>query len=374
MGVGCGCATAVGLGRFLARKIFTEEGEIVVKHANIPIFIPHRGCLNACVFCNQHTISGALGDPAPEMLPVEARTTIETALSTISPDTVCEIAYFGGSFTGIDPDLMEALLALAAEYVAAGRVSSIRFSTRPDYVGDAVLDRIAPYPIGTIELGVQSLSDTVLSVCRRGHTAADALSAIARLRGRGYAVVGQMMLGLPVSTFVDERETAQRLIDAGVSAVRIYPTLVLRGTRLAEMSATGEYGSLSLDEAILRTAELLDLFDRAGVEVLRVGLQETDGLREPNTVLAGPCHPAFGELAMGECFYRRAEELFGREMTRRANVTIAVPHGRTSAMIGQKKKNLSRLCAKFGMKTIKVVEIDTLLGYNIKIVHNRKEE
>ena len=345
-----------------------------MKRANIPIFIPHRGCPNACVFCNQHTISGVVGTPALEILLARARAEIETALTTISPDTMCEIAYFGGSFTGIEPDLMEALLGLAAEYVAAGRVSSIRCSTRPDYVGDAVLDRIAPYPVGTVELGVQSLSDAVLFACRRGHTAEDALAAIARLRGRGYAVVGQMMLGLPNSTFADERETAERLIAAGVDAVRIYPTLVLQGTQLADRMAQGKYSPLSLDEAVSRTADLLDLFDQADVEVLRVGLQETDGLREPGTVLGGPCHPAFGELAMGECFYRRAEKLLQGEIPCGADVTIAVPRGRTSAMIGQKKKNLSRLCAKFGMKTIKVVEIDTLLGYNIKIVHNRKEE
>lgn len=344
-----------------------------MRYANIPVFIPHRGCPNACVFCDQHLISGCAGEENSAALVAEARKTVEQALVTLSPDTQCEIAYFGGSFTGIDPELMEALLALAAEYTAAGLVSGIRFSTRPDYLGDDVLCRLARYPVKTVELGVQSLSDRVLSACCRGHCSADALGAIARLRTAGYGVTGQMMLGLPGAAFEDELTTARGLIKAGVTSVRIYPTLVLRGTRLAQMLEAGTYRPLLLDEAVERTADLLSLFDAAGVEVLRVGLQETDGLCA-DTVIAGPHHPAFGELAMGECFYRRSRELLAGGGFPGEQVTIAVPRGRTSAMVGQKKRNLTRLCGEFALKKIKVIEIDKLLGYNIKIVHPREEE
>ena len=344
-----------------------------MRHANIPIFIPHRGCPNACVFCNQHLISGCAGEDDPAALAAAARETVEQALATLSPDTRCEIAYFGGSFTGIDPGTMEALLALGAEYTAAGRVCGIRFSTRPDYLGEDVLRCLARYPVSTVELGVQSLSDRALAACCRGHSAAQALDAIARLRAAGYAVVGQMMLGLPGAAFRDELATARGLIEAGVTAVRIYPTLVLRGTRLADMLAAGTYTPLALEDAVERAAELLSLFDAAGVEVLRVGLQETDGLRA-DTVIAGPHHPAFGELAMGACFYRRSRELLTGGTFPNGEVTIAVPRGRTSAVVGQKKCNLTRLCAEFALKKIKVIEIDKLLGYNIKIVHPREEE
>ena len=344
-----------------------------MRYANIPVFIPHRGCPNACVFCDQHLISGCAGEEDPAALVADARETVERALATLAPDTRCEIAYFGGSFTGIDPGTMEALLALAAEYTAAGRVSGIRFSTRPDYLGDDVLRRLARYPVNTVELGVQSLSDRVLRTCSRGHSAAHALDAIARLRVAGYGVVGQMMLGLPGASAEDELATARGLIEAGVTAVRIYPTLVLRGTYLAHMLTAGEYAPLALEDAIARAADLLPLFDEAGVEVLRIGLQETEGLRA-NTVTAGPHHSAFGELAMGECFYRRGRELLAGGTFSDGRMTIAVPRGRTSAMVGQKKRNLTRLCGEFALKTIKVVEIDKLLGYNIKIVHPREEE
>ena len=232
---------------------------------------------------------------------------------------------------------------------------------------------IARYPVKTVELGVQSLSDRVLSACCRGHRTADATDAIARLRAAGYGVTGQMMLGLPGATAEDELATARGLIEAGATSARIYPTLVLRGTRLAQMLGTGIYTPLSLEEAVERTADLLSLFDAAGVEVLRVGLQETDGLRADN-VIAGPHHPAFGELAMGECFYRRGRELLADHTSRDGRVTLAVPRGRTSAMVGQKKRNLTRLCREFSLKTIKVIEIDKLLGYNIKIVYPREEE
>lgn len=344
-----------------------------MRHANIPVFIPHRGCPNACVFCDQHLISGCAGKEDSSALAAAARETVEQALATLAPDTCCEIAYFGGSFTGIDPETMEALLTLGAEYTASGRVSGIRFSTRPDYLGEDVLRRIARYPVHTVELGVQSLSDRVLSACCRGHSAVHALDAITRLRSAGYGVVGQMMLGLPGAFAEDELATARGLIEAGVTAVRIYPTLVLRGTRLADMLAVGAYTPLTLEDAVERAAELLSLFDAAGVEVLRVGLQETDGLRA-DTVIAGPHHPAFGELAMGECLYRRGRKLLAGGIFPDGQVTFAVPRGRTSAMVGQKKRNLTRLCREFALKKIKVIEIDKLLGYNIKIVHPREEE
>lgn len=344
-----------------------------MRHANIPIFIPHRGCPNACVFCNQHLISGCAGEEDPAAMVAAARETVERALATLAPDTRCEIAYFGGSFTGIDRGTMEALLAFGAEYTAAGRVTGIRFSTRPDYLGDEVLRCLARYPVRTVELGVQSLSDRVLAACCRGHSSAHTTDAIARLRAAGYGVVGQMMLGLPGAEFADELATARGLIEAGVRAVRIYPTLVLRGTRLSDMLADGTYTPLAPEEAVERAAELLSLFDAAGVEVLRVGLQETDGLRA-DSVIAGPHHPAFGELAMGECFFRRCREVLAGGNFPDGRVTVAVPRGRTSAAVGQKKRNLTRLCAEFALKKIKVIEIDKLLGYNIKIVHPREEE
>ena len=340
-----------------------------MSHANIPVFIPHRGCPNTCVFCDQRAISGRAGGEDAAALTAMAERTIKAALATRPAGSDTEIAYFGGSFTGIDPAAMTALLDLAQRYVDAGRVRSIRLSTRPDYVGEPVLDTLARYTVGTVELGVQSLDDAVLREAQRGHTAAQALDAIARTRARGFAVVGQMMLGLPGSSAEAERETVRCLCAAGVSAARIYPTLVLRGTALADRFADGRYAPLALDDAVARTADLLEIFAAAGVDVLRIGLQETETL--PGAVLAGPLHPAFGELALGEVFYRRMEKALAAVNCHSAAVTFAVPRGRTSAAMGQKKQNFLRLRGKFGLKTIKMIEMDTLFGYNIRIEHLR---
>lgn len=339
-----------------------------MSHANIPVFIPHRGCPHTCVFCDQRAIAGCAGREDNAALLASAEQTIEAALATRPQNGETEIAYFGGSFTGIDPDVMVSLLALARRYVDAGRVQSIRLSTRPDYVGEAVLDILAQYPVATVELGVQSLDDGVLAASHRGHTAACALDAIARLRRRGFSVVGQMMLGLPGSSAEAECRTARLLAEAGVNAVRIYPALVLRGTALATQMAAGDYVPLELDEAIGRTADLLEIFDAAGVEVLRIGLQETETL--PDAVLAGPRHPAFGELALGEVFLRRMDSALS-VCHGGKSVTVAVPRGRLSAAIGQRRRNVLLLRQKFHLKSLKVIEIDTLLRYNIMITEIR---
>lgn len=346
------------------------------RHANIPVFIPHRGCPNTCVFCDQRAIAGQCGGEDRAALVARARAEIDAALATCAGENT-EIAYFGGSFTGIDRATMLALLDLASDYVADGRVCGIRCSTRPDYVGEDILDLLARYPMTAIELGVQSLDDAVLAAARRGHTAACALDAIARLRARGFSVVGQMMLGLPGSSAETELATADALIAAGVDAARIYPTLVLRDTPLADCYAAGDYAPLNLDEAVALTATLLERFAAAGIDVLRVGLQQTDTL--PGAVLAGPIHPAFGELALGEVFRRRIADALAGADCRGRDVTVAVPAGRMSAAVGQKKRNIFDLSRKFTLKSLKVIEMDTLLGYNIMIdpcvlSQERKEE
>ena len=164
-------------------------------HRNIPIFIPHLGCPNQCVFCNQRSISGC-----KEFDREDVRAQIERALSTIPNGTETEIAFFGGSFTGIDRGLMTWLLDTAESYVKDGRVSSIRLSTRPDYITPEILKILSNYSVGTIELGLQSMDDEVLMRTARGHTAKTAREACRAVVEAGFSLVGQMMIGLPAST------------------------------------------------------------------------------------------------------------------------------------------------------------------------------
>ncbi len=330
------------------------------KHANIPLFIPHLGCPNRCVFCNQHTISGTVCFHRASV-----RDEIETALATIPAELPCEIAFFGGSFTGIDRELMLWLLELAASYVRAGRVHSIRFSTRPDYITPEIVQILSRYPIGMAELGIQSMSDRVLTACDRGHSAADTVNACRLLRDAGIPYGGQMMLGLPGATAAEERECAMAIADLGCRESRIYPTIVFRDTLLATLWKSGEYEPLSVADAVERAADVEEIFHERGVHTLRIGLCDTANLHGSDC-LAGPVHPAMGELVASRIYLRRLEvalEALPHGIPEK--VTVMVPKGDISMAVGQKKENTLRIKNKYNVKSLHFLENSSLIRYNI---------
>lgn len=341
-----------------------------MRHINIPIFIPHLGCPNNCVFCDQRKISGCISFDESGV-----RKDIETALSTVSPEDDVEIAFFGGSFTGIDRDLMVRLLLIAESFVLEGRVSRVRCSTRPDYIDAEVLEILRRYHVRTVELGIQSFSDAVLSASKRGHTAEASINACRLVKSAGFELVGQMMIGLPGSTPEDELATAEAICSLGADGARVYPTVVFSETELADMTERGEYAPLSVEEAIKRTASVLDIFDRAGVPVIRVGLCSGENLSSPESVVGGANHPALGELAMGELTYRRicraVDEAVASGGVSGKTMTVFVPRGAISRAVGQKKRNILRLnekyCKKHQINRIKILENSSLIGYNIII-------
>lgn len=341
------------------------------RHINIPIFIPHLGCPNACVFCNQRSISGKRDF---DINGVKEET--ERALSTVDRDSrEVEIAFFGGSFTGIDRTLMTELLGMAKHYVDDGRVDSIRLSTRPDYIDEEILDILQKYGVGTIELGIQSMSDRVLAASKRGHTAAVSKRACKLIKERGFSLVGQMMIGLPASSVEDETACAEAICDMGANAARVYPTVVFYDTELKEMAERGDYAPLDADEAVCRTKEVLKVFDKRGVPCIRVGLQSSENLSSKESVYAGPNDSAIGEMAMSELFYEKIRaELDKSDDLSGCDIVLYVARGATSKASGQKRKNKIRLRKEYGLKNIKIVEIDTLLGYNIKIDKICREE
>ena len=330
------------------------------RHVNIPIFIPHVGCPNACVFCNQRSISGQMDFDASV---VDGQ--ISEVLSTLGEYDECEIAFFGGSFTGIDRDLMLYLLGVAQKYVDAGRVTGIRMSTRPDYITPRVLDDLSHFSVKTIELGLQSLDDDVLVASGRGHDASCALRACRAVKEAGYELIGQMMIGLPHATPESEIMTARSIADAGADGARVYPTVVFYDTELCAMAQRGEYLPLSNEEAVLRTKDVLAVFAEADVPCIRVGLQASENLADESKVFGGANHSAIGELAMGELYYERICREIERLGLRGETLTIYVPEGCVSKAVGQKKKNKQRICQKYGFKTIKVLEKNQIIGYNI---------
>lgn len=320
-------------------------------HRNIPVFIPQIGCPHVCVFCDRRAVS--TGERFDESA---LRPFLENALATIPENDPPEIAYFGGSFTGIERGLMIRLLDLAADYVRQGRVSGIRLSTRPDLIDGEVLDILGRYPISAVELGIQSMDDRVLAASGRGHTAERSAIACAAVREAGFALVGQIMPGLPASTPQSDRETAERVCALDVSACRIYPTVVFRGTVLAEMTVKGSYRPMSLEEAVERSADVLEIFRSHGVPCLRIGLHATEALTSPDSVLAGPNHPALGELVLGELYYRELISACRKGNLTGRRIRLTVPRGEASRAVGQNRKNLIRLLKETGTVVTRVRE------------------
>jgi len=319
-------------------------------HRNIPIFIPHLGCPNQCVFCNQRSISGCSAFREEDV----ARQ-IDRALLTIPTDAETEIAFFGGSFTGIDRGLMCRLLDTAETYVRRGRVTSIRLSTRPDYLDDEILRLLSGYSVHVIELGLQSMDDTVLQRTKRGHTARDARDACRAVKAAGFSLVGQMMIGLPGATPESEIKTAKALVEMGVDAVRIYPTVVFFGTELCEMVQNQDYTPLSVEDAILRSTEVLKIFLAASLPCLRIGLCAGEGLTSPESVMAGPNHPALGELVWNEYYYQEILKVLDRAALRGQDVVLHVPEKEISKIVGQHRRNVERLLRETDTRVRKIV-------------------
>lgn len=245
-----------------------------MRKVNIPIFVPHRGCMHDCVFCNQKRITGQVGDVTPET----AALTIEESLQTIGADTQAEAAFFGGSFTAIPRAEQEAFLRAAQPYVKSGRLTGIRLSTRPDCISRENLAMLASYGVTSIELGVQSTDETVLLKSRRGHTAADTARAVALIREYDFELGLQMMLGLPGDTRTKAMQTAADIVSLSPDTARIYPTLVIRDSRLCDLYEAGRYTPLTLTEAVEQSAQIYTMFTQHGIRVLRMGLMASEDM------------------------------------------------------------------------------------------------
>jgi len=283
------------------------------------------------------------------------RTEIEQALSTAAEPSETEIAFFGGSFTGIDRGLMVELLEIAESYVRAGRVGSIRLSTRPDYIDREILAILSHYSVRVIELGLQSMNNSVLEHSRRGHTAECAEQACRMVREAGFSLVGQMMIGLPGATPESETETAQRICNVGADAARIYPTVVFYETPLCRMVTEGDYVPLSLAEAVTRSAAALRVFLQNGVPCIRIGLCASEDLTSPETVMAGPNHPAIGELVWSEVYYDDLKKRITQSELCGKDVILQVPWREISRVVGQHRSNLQRLERETGARVKKVI-------------------
>ncbi|MEI3391606.1 MAG: radical SAM protein [Clostridia bacterium] len=309
----------------------------------IPIFVPHLGCPNDCVFCNQKSISGQ----AKQVTKEDVKNIIEEHLKYIKKDSKVEVAFFGGSFTGIEEEKQEELLSVAYEYVKQKKIDSIRISTRPDYIDKKILKRLKKYKVKTIELGVQSANDYILKKAGRGHTFEDVVKASKLIKWYGFELGHQMMVGLPESTTVDEINTAKQLIKLKPKMVRIYPVLVIKNTKLEKDYQEGKYKPLTVTQAVEICKELVKLFVKKHIEVIRIGLQPTDTITNPeeekSEVVAGPFHPAFRQLVESGMWYDVIVEKIKQLNTKVKEVVVTVNPVDVNNVIGQRKDNINNL-------------------------------
>lgn len=320
------------------------------KHATIPVFVPHYACKNDCVFCDQRKISGQQKPPDDlESFLYSAAEGIRGRFETV------DIAFFGGSFTGIEEPLMRTYLAAAAKTRAKfPEITGIRLSTRPDYINEHILDVLAEYGVTTIELGAQSMDAEVLERSGRGHSPQATVKASVMIKQRGFDLVLQTMTGLPGDDPQKDMYTAKKIAELCPNAVRIYPCVVLRGTKLEQMAAEGVYTPQTVEQAVEICAELIMFYEKNGIDVIRVGLHSSD-LANSDSVVSGAFHSAFGELCESEIIYKELRAKIVKNGIKSGIFVFAADRADVSKIVGQKRKNIIRLEKEFDIK-IKIIQ------------------
>jgi len=312
----------------------------------IPIFIPHLGCPFKCVFCNQNSITGQQREITEE----EVRQTIESHLKTLPRDAEIEVSFFGGSFTGIPQDMQNFYLGIAKEYLDKGKIDAIRLSTRPDYIDTKILQNLKRYQVSIIELGVQSMDEEVLLKSRRGHTSEDVVKAVNLIRQYDFKLGLQIMIGLPEDNLEKSLNTAYKIVELKPDFVRIYPTLVIKDTYLERMYKEGRFLPLTLQEAVEISKKMYIIFIKNNIDVIRIGLQTTENINYNKDVVAGPFHPAMGQLVESSIILDILIRAFKDKNIRDTNVTIFCNEKQISTIIGQKKFNKLFLEKKYNVK------------------------
>lgn len=322
------------------------------RQVTIPVFIPHLGCGHRCIFCNQWGSTAAREIPAPASIDDLVR---EYAQHLKASVTRVELAFFGGSFTGMRRDLQEAYLAAACRHLDAGIIHGIRLSTRPDYISREALDLLAGYRVSTIELGVQSFDDAVLEAAARGHTAAHVPAAAALIREYGFNLVIQLMPGLPRETRDSAVNSARAAAGLRPDAVRIYPAVVLAGTVMERLYRAHDYAPLSLDEAVDLCTEMYLLFRSRNIPVIRMGLHPFSP-GQALAIVAGPYHPSFGYLVKSRVRRDEMAGIIGTHLKAQGHAVnelrMVIPEINKEEYIGNNKDNIRYLVRLFNLTGI----------------------
>jgi len=302
-----------------------------------PFFIPHAGCPHRCRFCQQERVSGQ--EQVPE--PGDVARTLEKILPERGEG---EVAFYGGTFTLLSEAVQSAYLDCVSSFIRAGRVGGVRISTRPDALSAPAVELLRRSGVRTVEIGCQSFSHEVLLRSGRGHGSREIGESVGRLRTAGLDVGLQLMPGLPGGSRAEALDSLDRALALRPDFLRIYPVVILRGTALEKDFHAGGYRPLSLEEAVDLCAEILWRCRRHAMPVIRMGLQGTPEMTEGRALVAGPWHPAFGQLVRSRLWLRGLERGSASTGSRRAEVHPAD----FSDARGHGRFNLEYLRRRFG--------------------------
>ena len=302
----------------------------------IPYFIPHMGCPHQCLFCDQRSITGKKTSIAG--LEASITATVEEWLSRRRVRKKTHFSFYGGSFTCLPEELQRIMLERVAPYLRKGDIDAVRLSTRPDCIDEKVCTFLQSYGVKVVELGVQSFDDNVLQRVERGHDSADCTRAVKTLQKAGFSVGVQLMPGLPGEDRTSFKRSVKTAISLQPSFVRLYPVLVVGKSGLAELYQRGQYTPLSLGMAVVLVRWAQECFEKNTIPVVRMGLQPSPSLEE--NLIAGPYHPAFGELVISRQWLMRMKKLFGSNPGRKIQVYLSPSD--VSAFYGHRKRNRQR--------------------------------
>lgn len=314
------------------------------KQAIIPLFIPHMGCPHDCVFCNQNTITAS----DAHMDSTEIKKIMDARLKSLAPIglELIEAAFYGGSFTGLPIETQQELLAAVIPYKKEGRIQKIRLSTRPDYITTEILDMLRLYSVDIIELGAQSFDNDVLTLSSRGHNVAQTVNACEQILKHKFSLGVQLMVGLPGDTYEKSVHSATMAVEMKPDFVRIYPTVILRGSALAGLYQEGSFLPFTQEETIETVISMVKIFDEHHIPVIRIGLKSTNNI-SASTDLSGNYHPAFRQLVESRMAYEDISKQLKKSNFVSGNIMISTHPRSFSNMIGQNAENKKMFRAEY---------------------------
>ncbi len=324
----------------------------------IPIFIPNQGCPNRCVYCKQETITDQWNQPVHA---ITIKRTLDGAIKSDRFDASSgpEVAFYGGTFTRLSKRRMVELLEAVAPYLRKGFFRSIRVSTRPDELDMERLDLMGRFGVSTVELGAQSMDDEVLKLTKRGHTRQDTIESVHLLKGNGFRVGIQLMPGLPGDSEERFMKTVEKVVELQPNMVRLYPTIIIRGTELDRWYKEKRYQPLQLEEAVKICQEACVRLESEGIPVIRIGLMSSPSLLKKGEIVAGPWHRAFGFLVRSGIHQKRIEPYLPKPENAK-KIMLRAPHREIPLVRGYKNRGLRLIEDKTGAKVIGVIPDESL--------------